>query len=110
MKFAKFLRTPFYRTPPVAASGNESSIVSNVTGYIFYLKNRTSFTRDFRATCKPWHWNLGIGIGIGTDVTNVIISSFIRPTDPKLIRVVTLDERPPPTKSREFSISWSRDK
>ena len=50
MKFANFLRTPFYRTPPVAASGNKSSIVSNVTSYIFYLKNRTSFTRDFWAT------------------------------------------------------------
>ena len=37
--------------------------------------------------------NLGIGIGIGTgtgtDITNVIISSSIRPMDPKLSRVVT---------------------
>ena len=44
-----------------------------------------------RAICKPRHWNLGIGIGIGigTDITNVIISSSIRPMDPKLSRVVT---------------------
>ena len=43
------------------------------------------------AICKPRHWNLGIGIGIGigTDITNVIISSSIRPMDPKLSRVVT---------------------
>ena len=33
--------------------------------------------------------NLGIGIGIGTDITNVIISSSVRPMDPKLSRVVT---------------------
>ena len=33
--------------------------------------------------------NLGIGIGIGTDITNAIISSSIRPMDPKLSRVVT---------------------
>ena len=45
--------------------------------------------------CKYRHWNLGIGIGIGngigigTDVTNVIISSSIRPIDPKLSRMVT---------------------
>ena len=32
---------------------------------------------------------IGIGIGIGTDITNVIISSSIRPMDPKLSRVVT---------------------
>ena len=43
------------------------------------------------ALCKPRHWNLGIGIGtgIGTNITNVIISSSIRPMDPKLSRVVT---------------------
>ena len=34
MNFAKFLRILFYRTPPLAASGNGSSIFSNVTGYI----------------------------------------------------------------------------
>ena len=45
--------------------------------------------------CKSRHWNLGIGIGIGngigigTDVTNVIISSSIRPIDPKLSRMIT---------------------
>ena len=32
---------------------------------------------------------IGIGNGIGTDITNVIISSYIRPMDPKLSRVVT---------------------
>ena len=47
------------------------------------------------AICKSQHWNLGIGIGIGigtgigTDITNAIISSSIRPIDPKLSRVVT---------------------
>ena len=47
------------------------------------------------AICKLRHWNLGIGIGfgirigIGTDITNVIISSSIRPIDPKLNRMVT---------------------
>ena len=59
-----------------------------------------------RAICKPQHWNLGIG----TDITNVIVSSSIRPMDPKLSRVVTQDERTPPTKSRDSSISRSRDK
>ena len=39
-----------------------------------------------RAICKPLHWNLGIGIGIGivNDITNAIISTSIRPMDPKL--------------------------
>ena len=43
------------------------------------------------AICKSRHLNLGIGIenGIGTDITNAIISSSIRPMDPKLSRVVT---------------------
>ena len=47
------------------------------------------------AICKSRHWNLsigigiGIGTGIGTDITNAIISSSIRPIDPKLSRVVT---------------------
>ena len=65
-----------------------------------------------RSIYKPRHWNLGIGIGIGIgiDITNDIISSSIRPMDPKLSRVVTKDERTPPTKSRDTLISWSRDK
>ena len=37
-----------------------------------------------KTICKPRHWNLGTGIGIGTDITNVIISSSIRPMDPKI--------------------------
>ena len=47
------------------------------------------------AICKSRHWNIGIGIGfgngigIGTDITNAIISSSIRPMNPKLSRVVT---------------------
>ena len=47
------------------------------------------------AICKPRHWNLGIGIGIGngneigTDIINAIISSYIRPTEPKLSSAVT---------------------
>ena len=60
---------------------------------------------------KPFvNLGIGIGIGIGTDITNVIISSSIGPIDPKLSRVVTQDERTPPTKSRDSSISWSREK
>ena len=41
------------------------------------------------AISKSRHWNFGIGIeignriGIGTDITNAIISSSIRPMDPK---------------------------
>ena len=64
------------------------------------------------AICKPRHWNLGIGIGIGigTDTTNAIISSYIRSMDNKPSRVMTWDEGTPPTKSRDTSISWSRDK
>ena len=41
----------------------------------------------YRVICEPRHWNLGIGIG--TDIANTVISSFIRPMDPKLSRVVT---------------------
>ena len=37
-------------------------------------------------------------------------STFTRPMDPKLSRVVTQDERTPPTKSRDKSNKWSRDK
>ena len=53
------------------------------------------FSAVFWTICKPRHWNLGIGIGIGigtgigTDITNAIISSFIRPMDPNFSRVVT---------------------
>ena len=83
-------------------------------------------------TCKMWlffNWdhyvwfsenrpfvNLGIGIGIGngigigTDITNAIISGFIKPMDPKISRAVTYDERTPPTQSRDTLILWSRDK
>ena len=42
--------------------------------------------------------------------TNSIISSFIRPRDTKLSKVVTLDEGTLPTKSRGTSISWSHGK
>ena len=52
----------------------------------------------FKIISKPLHWNLGIGIGI--DITNVIISSSIRPIDPKLSRVVNYDERTP------LKITW----
>ena len=70
----------------------------------------------FWAICKPRHWNLdtgiatGNGIGMGTDITNAIISSFIRPMDHKLSRVMAKDERTSSTKSGETSISWSRHK
>ena len=69
-----------------------------------------------QSICKPRHWNLAIGIGIGngigigTDITNAIISSSMKPIDPKVSRVVTQEERTPPTKSRDTLISWSRDK
>ena len=79
--------------------------------------------------CKPRHWNLGIGIGIGTDTRSTI--SSIRPMDTKPSRLTSRpidtkpsrltsrptdtkpsrgDEGTPPTKSRDTSISWSRDK
>ena len=53
---------------------------------IHILLNISWITGNETATCKPRHWNLGIGIGtgIGTDITNVIISSSIRPVNPKL--------------------------
>ena len=38
------------------------------------------------------------------------ISTFTKPMDPKLSRVVTQDEGNPPAKSRATSIVWSRDK
>ena len=38
------------------------------------------------------------------------ISTFIRPTDPKLCRVVPQDEENLPTKSHDTSTTWSRDK
>ena len=47
---------------------------------------------------------VNLGIGIGTDITNGIISSSIGPTNPKLGRVVTYDDRTPPTKSRDTYI------
>ena len=54
--------------------------------------------------------NLGIGIGIGTDTINNIISSFIRLMENKPSRVVIYDEGTPPKKSRDSSMSSSRDK
>ena len=57
----------------------------------------------FKIISKPLHWNLGIGIGIGIDITNIIMSSSIRPIDPKLSRVVTYDERIP------LKITWLFD-
>ena len=38
------------------------------------------------------------------------ISTFTRPMDLKLSRLVTQDEGIPPTKSRDTPITWSRDK
>ena len=38
------------------------------------------------------------------------MSNFIRSMDPKLSRLVTLDEGTPPTKSRDISTAWSRGK
>ena len=59
---------------------------------LFKRYAKLSENQDFlSAVCKLRHRNLGIGtgIGIGTDITNAIISSSIRPIDPKLSRVVT---------------------
>ena len=54
---------------------------------------------------------IGIGIGIGTGITDAnIFTSIRRSMNPKLTRVVTLDEEASPTKPRDTSISWSRDK
>ena len=56
--------------------------------YIF-LKTCLNLARE----CEPRHWNPGVGIGngigIGTDITNAIISSSIRPMNPKLSRAAT---------------------
>ena len=65
--------------------------------------------------CCSWQlcWpfvNLGIEIGVRIDITNAIISSFIKHMEPKLSRVVTQDKRSPPTKSRDTSILSSSDK
>ena len=60
--------------------------------HLFKRYTKLSGNEDFlSATCKPRHRNLGIGtgIGVGTDITNAIISSSIRPMDPKLSWVVT---------------------
>ena len=58
-----------------------------------YLFIFTFILGVLKAICKSRHWNLSIGIeignGIGTDITNAIISSSIRPMDPKISRVVT---------------------
>ena len=57
----------------------------------FKLKEKTLSYFLIWVICKPRHWNLGIGLGIeiGTDIANAIISSFIRPMDPRFCRVVT---------------------
>ena len=83
-------------------------------GALVLIQNFWDSLKQF--ICKPRHWNLAIGIGvgngigIGTDITNAIIFSSIRSTDPKLSRLVTQDKGTPPTKSRDPSISLSRDK
>ena len=73
-------------------------VVVAAVGHLFvYRQNRNFMEHLYHyiqkqlAICKPWHWNLGIGIGIeiGTDITNIIISSYIRLIDPKLSRMVT---------------------
>ena len=91
-----------------------SNLTNNLVGiYLFKVTMETLFFLNFEqishieypllslnkwmptrwAICKPWHWNLGIGIGTGigmeTDITNVIISSSMRPMELKLSRVVT---------------------
>ena len=66
------------------------------TDHCFYVKIYKSWFLDWTNVQEISDWpfaNLGIGIGIGTGIgthiTNVIISSSIRPMDPNLSRVVT---------------------
>ena len=100
----------------------ENSEINSSTNYsvnsscVLLQTDKIILVKVSEAICKPRHWNLGMGIGIGignrigTDITNAIISSYIRPADTKPSRVVTYDEGTPPTKSLDTSISWSRDK
>ena len=52
MKFAKFLRTPFYRTPPVAVSGNKSSILIILQATFFIKKTEIRSPVIFAAILK----------------------------------------------------------
>ena len=44
--------------------------------------------KDYRRPFVNLGTGIGIGIGIGTDISNSIISSSIKPMDPKLSRVM----------------------
>ena len=69
--------------------------VCSLLNLLYIFRTAKNIPVNPTAICKSRHWNLGIGIGIGngigigTDITNVIISSSIRPMDPKISRVVT---------------------
>ena len=62
----------------------------------FQNENNRKVTHSFASRRLIWSFlNLGIGTGIGigigfeADTTNIIISSSVKPMDPKLSRVVT---------------------
>ena len=82
----------------------------------FQNENNRKVTHSFAPRRLIWPFlNLGIGTGIGigtgfgTDITNIIISTSIKPMDPKISRVVTQNEGAPLTKSRDILITWSCD-
>ena len=52
MKFAKFLRTPFYRTPPVAVSGDKSSILVMLQATFFIKKTEIYSPEIFAGILK----------------------------------------------------------
>ena len=82
---------------------------------IFRLKDLKFYFATSSVECCSWQlcWpfvNFGIEIGNGIDITNAIISSFIKHMNPKLSRVVTQDKRSPHTKSCDTLILSSSDK
>ena len=64
MKFAKFLRTPFYRTTAVAVSGNKSSILVMLQATFFTRKAEIHSPGIFAAILKklyltkPFSYNM----------------------------------------------------
>ena len=82
--FEEHLRT----TASVANTFNSQNFI------ITHLKELKLYFATICVECYSWQlcWpfvNDGIAIGIGIDITNAVISSFIRSIDPKLSRVVT---------------------
>ena len=58
--------------------------------------------------CKPRHWNWNWNWS--WHYKRHYISTYVKPMDPKLGRVMTQDEETIPTKSRDALITWSLDK